>query len=272
MTIGSLWIGRPWSFMEQVVAQSYVDAGHTFVLFGDRKPASLPRAAQFYDYRDLLEAPFPLDDTSYHLNGVFSDLFRLVMIRDLEFCWVDMDAYCVKAFDFPKGAHVFASENGAVPDEDIANGVLHLPPDSPALNACIDVFYQDNPPLPFANDRDQREAGKALKRGDPFRIELTAWATSGPRLLTHMLRESGEGKLAMPKDYFYGGMRSRKKPFTTPHAPLNKIELPPAYSVHFYGRTRTFVKEECGGLPPENSYLELICKRHGVDPTGLPIV
>jgi hypothetical protein len=271
LVMGSLWIGAPWSFLEQVVLQSYVDAGHAFVLFGDTRPEHLPAGAEFVDYRDVVTPPFPVGPGQYHNNGVFSDLFRLILIRDHGFCWVDMDAYCVRSFDFAPGSHVFAPEVGDDPPPYVANGILHLPQDSPTLDECIALFHQDNPELPWQTAEDETAASEARAAGRPFRIERAAWATSGPYLLSHVLRKHDELRHALPMTHFYGGMRSRRRPFTRPGVPVERIELPGAYSVHFYGRTRRFLLQENGGLPPEGSYLRLLCRRHGIDPGRLPV-
>lgn len=271
LTMASLWVGGGWSFLEQVVMQSYVDAGHGFVLFGDTRPDHMPEGAEFVDYRDVIEPPFDIGPGQYHNNGVFSDLFRLILIRDFGFCWVDMDAYCVRPFDFAPGAYVFAPETGDDPVQYINNAVLHLPKDSPSLNQTIECFFQDNPDLPWQNDANRKAAEAARAAGRPYRIEAAAWATSGPYLLSHVLRRNDELRHALPMNFFYGGMRSRKRPYTKPGFRLHRIEVEGAYTVHFYGRTRRFVWMECGGLPPEGSYLDLLCQRHGIDPAPLPL-
>ena len=273
LTIGSLWIGLPWSFLEQLVVQSYLDAGHRFVLFGDKRPSALPSEVEFFDFRKVCTPPFEVGGTAgYHNNGVFSDLFRLVLVRDRGYCWVDMDAYCVKAFDFPRGSWVFAPEAGGLEDPYVANGVLHMPPDSPSLAQAIDVFFQSNPDLSFATERDQANAKAARRAGRPFRIEEATWSVSGPYLLSHFLRLNDELWHALPQSYFYGGIRSRRRPFTRPGVPIDRIEVEGAYSVHFYGRTRRYLLRDHGGLPPAGSYLELLCQRHGIAAKDLPVV
>lgn len=264
LTIASLWIGQKWSFLEQIVAQSYLDAGHRFILFGDVRPPSLPSEIAFEHYADVIEPPFPVGDGQYHNNGVFSDLFRLILIRDFGFCWVDMDAYCVRHFDFAGGSYVMAPEVGDVPMPYVATGVLHLPRASPSLDACISAFYDENPDLPWQAVSDAERAKKARSDGVPFRIEMAKWATSGPYLLSHYLSLNDELHHAMPMTYFYGGQRSRRRPFMKVPFQLERIEVQDAYSVHFYGRTRRYLRDEYGGLPPKGSYLDLLCRRHGV--------
>ena len=141
LTIASLWIGQTWSFLEQVVVQSYLDAGHDFVLFGDVRPPSLPAEVTFRHYAEIVTPPFAVGAGLYHNNGVFSDLFRLLLIRDLGYCWVDMDAYCIRPFDFAQDSYVMAPEVGDEPLPYVATGVLHLPRSSPSLDASIALFF-----------------------------------------------------------------------------------------------------------------------------------
>lgn len=271
LTIASLWIGQTWSFLEQVVVQSYLDAGHGFVLFGDVRPPSLPAEVTFRHYAEIVTPPFAVGAGLYHNNGVFSDLFRLLLIRDYGYCWVDMDAYCIRPFDFAQDSYVMAPEVGDEPLPYVATGVLHLPRSSPSLDASIALFFEDNPELPWQSPNDAAQAARARAEGRPFRIEQAMWATSGPYLLSHFLALHDELQFAMPLRYFYGGMRSRKRPFMTVPFHRERIEVQDAYSVHFYGRTRRFLRDEFGGLPPEGSYLDLLCRRHGVDARALPL-
>lgn len=146
----------------------------------------------------------------------------------------------------------------------VATGVLHLPRASPSLDACISAFYDQNPDLPWQAVSDAERAEKARSDGVPFRIEMAKWATSGPYLLSHYLSLNDELHHAMPMTYFYGGQRSRRRPFMKVPFQLERIEVQDAYSVHFYGRTRRYLRDEYGGLPPKGSYLDLLCRRHGV--------
>ena len=267
--IASLWIGQRLSFIEEIVMKSYLDAGHRFLLFGDERPAELMPGVEYFDYREVVEAPFAIGPGAYHNNGVFSDLFRLILIRDLGVTWVDMDAYCLRAFDFPADQPLFATE---LSDDQVGNGVLYLPPSSPTLHEAIPYFYMDNPIPPFLPPEDRQALMARRDRGERFGIERLKWAVSGPYLLSYLLIKNDEMRHALPRAAFYGGMRSRRRPFSRLGVPLARIETEGAYSVHFYGRTRRFVRDENGGLPPEGSYLRLLCARHGIDPNRAPVV
>lgn len=265
--IASFWVGDPLSYIEHLVIRSYIDAGHRFVLYVLDDIGPVPKEIEVRDARTLFKPEFPVGTGHRHNNAVYSDLFRLLMIHKTGAIWVDLDAYCLRPFHLP-ASYYFGIE---IPPDGIANGVLGLPSDSPALSKMIKLILQRNPIPPFLTKRTQRRYAEAAARGEQFGFDNFTWGVSGPRLVSHFLRETNEDQFASGKNVFYPGPRPYNRPFLKPDMPSEIFEQPETLSVHFWGKTKSFLVEDYDGVPPTGSYLDRLVKRHRIDPAEFPI-
>ncbi|MBB5514838.1 hypothetical protein FHS89_000844 [Rubricella aquisinus] len=268
-TIGSLWIGPRLSFLEVVVIRSYLDAGHPIVLFTLGPLENVPEGVELRDAREVFAPPYT--DAQFAENHIFtaiySDTFRLHMIQDLGYIWADLDAYCVKPYDFESG-YLLAYQN---PRGSVANGILGLPPTSEALHLSLAMLLDPAPVLPFSRPGKQRRAARMKRLGRPFGFENYNWGASGPRVLTHFLNETGEIIHAQPPSVFIPFETHHHMIVFDPDVPLDRIERPETYSVHLFGLTRVAARDQFNGVLPDGCYLDTICKRHGVDPAAFPV-
>ena len=265
--IASFWTGDPLSYIEHLVIRSYLDAGHRFVLYALDDIGPVPDGVEIRDARTLFTPDFPVGTGRRHNNAVYSDLFRLIMVQKTGAIWVDLDAYCLRPFRLPT-SYVFGFE---LPPDRIANGVLGLPPDSPALAQMIELISQRNPIPPFLTRKTQKRYLEAAARGENFGFESFTWGVSGPRLVSHFLRETGEARFASSKNVFYPGPRAHTRPLLKPDVPSEIFEQPETISVHFWGKTKKFLVDDYNGVPPKGSYLDRLLKRHQIDTAEFPL-
>lgn len=266
-TIASMWIGNPMSFVEQIVMKSFIANGHDFILYCLEDVGPVPKGVTVKDARDIYPPKFEVGENLRHNNAVYTDLFRLFMIRETGAIWADMDAYCVRPFQLDT-EFVFGIE---IEPDAIANGILGLPKSSKTLEACIDLISQDAPIPPYFINKRKKRLQTRMENGETFGFEEFSWGNSGPRLLSHFLHETGENVHAQPKNVFYPGPRAFRRPLLNPDMPITTLETPETLSVHIYGKTKSFLVEEFDGIPPKGSYLDTLCKRHDVDPMAFPI-
>ncbi len=267
-TIASFWIGDPLSYVEHLVIRSFLDAGHPFVLYTLDDIGPVPDGVELRDAREIYAPAFDLGPGLRHNNAVYSDIFRLLMIAKTGAIWADLDAYCLRPFILPTEYYFGYEQNG----ESIANGVLGMPTDSLALARATELVLSHNPIPPFFTKRRQGQYLERAKAGESFGFENFTWGASGPRLITHFLRETGEERFAMPKDVFYPGPRPFNQPLLRPEMEDAVFETDRTLSVHFWGKTKTVLREEYDGVPPEGSYLARLLKRHDVDPAEFPLI
>lgn len=268
--IASLWVGPPLSFVEHLVMRSFLDAGHKFTLYSTDKLTGLPDGVTLADPRDLYQANFETGPDLRHNNAVYSDIFRLHMIRETGAIWADMDAYCLHPFIFPSG-YAVGLEEAQKGVFSAANGVLGLPKDSQTLVRSLDLVSQDCPIPPFFYKGRRERLRTRRDAGDIFGFQDFSWGVSGPRLIDHYLRQTGEIRYAVPKNVFYPGPRAFRRPLLRPDFTPDVFERPETVSVHIFGKTKRFLREDFGGQLPDGCYLDLLCKRHGINPLAHPV-
>ncbi len=266
-TVASFWFGSDLSWLEALCIQSFLDRGHRFVLFVPKKIANIPICTTVKPASDVLwPAPFDIEDNDRLKVAVFSDIFRLHLFEKTDFIWVDLDAYCVRPFDF-ETPYVFAHSGvGGFP-----NGVVRLPKDSETLKLMLEFVTDPNPTQPWRGDRLRRINRRRVSNGESWGIETLPWGCSGPKAFGHFLRQTGEDRHAMPADAFYPLLPDHLWKLHAPEIETADIEREGVYSVHIYGHQKKYLARAAQGLPKPGSYLARLCDRHGIDPTENPI-
>lgn len=269
-TIASMWIGGPMSFVEILVMRSFLDWGHPFVLYSIEPLDNVPEGVTCADPRDLCPLTFPVGAGQRHNNAVYSDIFRLFMIRDTGAIWADLDAYCLRPFVLPS-PWLFGYEPAVAGRSGVANGVLGFPKESQTLAAAIALSIEKNPIPPFFNAGRRGRLVERVQNGETFGLQDFSWGTTGPRLIDHFLRQTGEIDHALPQNVLYPGPRAFRRPLLNPAYTVETFEHPETLSVHIFGKTKSFLRDDFGGIPPVGSYLDILCKRHDVDPARFPV-
>ncbi|WP_299352078.1 hypothetical protein [uncultured Shimia sp.] len=180
--------------------------------------------------------------------------------------WVDLDAYCVEAFDFEANYVFGRAEDGSYP-----NGVLRLPPDSETLAHMTTFVTSPNPTQPWRGARLHRLNKARVDRGETWGIEALPWGCSGPKALTYFLEATGEDKHALPNQTFYPLSPAQLGQLHDPRVPVSDIERVGVYSVHIYGHQKRVIATRLGGVPLRGSYLDRLCQRHEINPTEHPV-
>jgi len=266
-TIASFWFGSDLSWLEALCIQSYLDRGHSFVLYTAHPTQGIPKGVEERSAREILwPAPFEMRAEDRLGVAVFSDIFRLHMMQRTDFIWVDLDAYCVKPFDFHT-AYVFGqSHTGNFP-----TGVLRLPQDSATLALMTEFVRSPNPTQPWRGARMHRRNRRRARSGETWGIETLPWGSSGPKSFQHFLRHTKEDAHAMSPDVFYPLPPKELWKLHDPHIATAEIEREDVHSVHVYGHQKRMMTQTLNGLPRRGSYLHRLCDRHEIDPTANPI-
>ncbi len=266
-TIAGFWSGSSLSWLEALCIRSYLDSGHDFVLYTAEPIKAVPAGTDIRPASDILwPPPFDLLNNDRLRVAVFSDIFRLRLAQKTDFIWADLDAYCVRPFDFDI-PHVFGpTRSGTFP-----NGVLRLPPDSRALDLMLQFVTTPNPSQPWRGARLRRAHRARIRNGETWGIESLPWGCSGPKALTHFLRKTGEDRFAQHADAFYPLERDELWKLHDPDIRVAEIERDGVHSVHVYGHQKKWLAHQGGGFPIPGSYLDRLCNRHSIDPVANPI-
>ncbi|MEO0357722.1 MAG: hypothetical protein AAF386_05415, partial [Pseudomonadota bacterium] len=266
-SVASLWLGPKPSFLERLTVQSYLDAGHEFILYSDLPAADLPQGVDLRHPHDVApEVPLPGTGSERHQLAVYSDIFRLRMLQHGIGPWVDMDAYCLRPFDF-SDPHIFGySERGMV-----LNGVVGLPKNSPVLRYLLEQMTSRNPIPAWLNAKQMGHVQAWRQSGRDWTIYDFAWGISGPRALHAALERFDLLDKAQKWTVFYPSLYDHFSALFLPGPRIDALEHPDTRSIHFIGKCRELLGTLDGGVPPKTSYLEYLCDRHGIDPAQYPV-
>ncbi len=268
LTIGTLWVEGPLSFLEQVCLVSFRDAGHPVRLYTYGEVTHIPEGIEVRSASEIVPRDGFLTHAATGSSALHSDLFRYKLFeREPGIVWADTDVYCISPLRTRTG-HLHGFEQ-----PDVINGaILALPPESATLKSLLEFTADEYAIPPFARPGDLRAYHAAAAAGRPVHVGEMRWGVWGPHALTHFLRQTGEVRETLPEHVFYPfSFRDRRKMLEPRFDTAGHI-LPDTVAIHFYGRRmrRRLIERE-GGIPHPESLLGRLLGRHGIDPLAAPI-
>ena len=262
-TIAMFWDGPPFSLIERLCISSFLSVGHPVVLYSYEPIEGVPEGVELRPATDILPRP---DQILRHERtgsaGIHSDKFRYHLLAKWPgVIWADTDAYCLAPF-IPKDGYFFGREG----DEVVASGVVAMPAGSPTLQGLIEFFEDEYAIPPWMMPKHKREMRARAEAGDPMHVSEMPWGAWGPKALSHFLRSSGEFDRSLAPHVLYPiPFKDRRVYFRQAWKAWKMVE-DDTVSIHFYGcRVRAGLATRFGGIPPEGSILEELCRKHGVD-------
>ena len=263
-TIVTFWDGPPFSLIERLCLSSFISVGHPVLLYSYAPVDGVPEGVETRPATDIL--PHPDQILRHERTGsaaIHADKFRYHLLRQMPgVIWADTDAYCLKPF-LPQDGYFFGREHDTV----VANGVLALPSDSPALSALIDFCEDEYAIPPWMMPKHKREMRARAEAGDPMHVSEMPWGAWGPKALSHFLHRSGEFDRSLAPHVLYPIPFKDRRIYFRPAWKAWKMVAEDSVSIHFYGRrVRDGLASRFGGIPPEGSILDELCQKHGVTP------
>lgn len=267
VSVASFWAGSPLSFFERVCIQSFLDHGYKFYLYTLGNVENIPSGVVVRDASEVFSANLGKSEDVRFNMGVYSDVFRIHMMKKTDHMWVDLDVYCARKIDF-EASHYF----GVVFSRSSTNNcVLKLPKDSMALQLILN-FFQAEVPIPFWWQPSKlSKLMESYKQGVRPTLYSLPWTTTGPNVLTWALRTTGEIKMGQHWHTYYQHVQASNYEFLQTGAPMSEYEGQRVRFVHLYGSTKLQIRDTFNGVPPKGSYVAEICTRHGVNPLEHPI-
>ncbi len=267
--VGTLWIGGPLSWMEQLCLKSFVDQGQKITLFSYEDIPNVPDGVLRRDGREIIDTD---DFIKYELKNsfaLFADWFRLHMIQQCPgLIWIDTDVYCHRVLEYDSD-YVFGYE---LPGEyRVNNAVLGMPSDSEILRQMI-AFTDDRFSIaPFLSLKRQEKLREMAEKGTPVHISEQPWGVWGPMMVTHYVHKLKLEEHVQPLDAFYPiTFRDRTK-FMRRVKRAEKMITEETTGLHLWASNKMQLGNLHDGLPPEGSYLEMITKKHKIEPHLAPI-
>lgn len=179
--IKSLWIGKRLSPIETLCINSYLQNGHKFELNVYDNVKNVPPDVDVID-ANVIVPEFDIFSITLgsHKNSfaIFADYFRYKLLFDLGGWWSDLDAVCLKPYDFNQ-EYLFINEKTRYQTDRVANGVIKCPSNSPIMQYCYTTVKE------IINSR-----------------KIDQWGQTGPKLLESAIAKFNLAENCVPSEFF----------------------------------------------------------------------
>ena len=267
--VGTLWIGGPLSWLEQLCLKSFVDKGQTITLFSYEDIPNVPKGVIRRDGREIIDTDDFIKYEQKNSYALFADWFRLHMIhQNPGMIWVDTDVYCHRPMEYDSD-YVFGYE---LPGEHrVNNAVLGLPADSEALRQML-AFTDDRYSIaPFLPRKRQMEMRKKAEKGRPVHVSEQPWGVWGPMMLTHYVHMLGLQEHVQPLNAFYPITFRERFKFMRRAEIAEGLITDQTTALHVWASNKRQLGSLHNGLPPKGCYLDKLVQEHGITPALAPI-
>ncbi|MFY0692181.1 MAG: hypothetical protein JXR14_09715 [Paracoccaceae bacterium] len=267
--VGTLWIGGPLSWMEQLCLKSFVDKGQKITLFSYEDIPNVPEGVVRRNGREIIDTDDFIKYEQKNSFALFADLFRLHMIHKCPgMIWIDTDVYCHRPLDYDSD-YVFGYE---LPGEHrVNNAVLGLPSDSKILAEMLSFTADRYSVAPFLPRQRQRKMRAAAASGKPVHVSQQPWGVWGPMMLTHYVHALELKEHVQPLDAFYPVTFRERFLFMRDRRRATDLITEKTTALHIWASNKRQLGNIHAGLPPKGSYLAKLVTDHGINPALAPI-
>jgi len=267
--VGTLWIGGPLSWLEQLCLKSFVDKGQKITLFSYEDIPNVPDGVIRRDGRDIIDTDDFIKYEQKNSYALFADWFRLHMIHQCPgMIWVDTDVYCYRPMDYDSD-YVFGYE---LPGEHrVNNAVLGLPASSEVLRQMLRFTDDRYSIAPFLPKKRQAEMRRKADKGKPLHITEQPWGVWGPMMVTHYVHELGLEEHVQPLNAFYPITFRERHKFMRRAELAEGLVTDQTTALHLWASNKRQLGANHNGLPPKDSFLERLVQSHDIAPARAPI-
>ncbi|WP_306152461.1 hypothetical protein [Roseovarius sp. MMSF_3281] len=267
--VGTLWIGGPLSWLEQLCLKSFVDKGQKITLFSYEDIPNVPEGVIRRDGREIIDTDDFIKYEQKNSFALFADWFRLHMIHQCPgMIWIDTDVYCHRPMDYDSD-YVMGYE---LPGEHrVNNAILGLPHDSEMLSQMLDFTSDRYSIAPFLPKGKQKDFRKKADAGKPVHITRQPWGVWGPMMVTHYVHALGLEDKVRPLDAFYPVTFRDRTKFLRRASIAEGLITDETTALHLWASNKKQLGNLHHGLAPRGSYLEKLVQEHGIEPALAPI-
>ncbi len=267
--VGTLWIGGPLSWLEQLCLKSFVDKGQKITLFSYEDIPNVPDGVIRRDGREIIDTDDFIKYEQKNSFALFADWFRLHMIQKCPgMIWIDTDVFCHRPMTYDCD-YVFGYE---LPDSPrINNAVLGMPSDSELLRQMLDFTEDRYSIAPFLPKAKQRAMQQAAESGNPVHISQQPWGVWGPMMVTHFVHALGLEHHALPVSAFYPVTFPERYKFMRRVALAKQLITEDTTALHLWASNKRQLGNHHNGLPPKGTYLAKLVAETGINPVLSPI-
>jgi hypothetical protein len=267
--VGTLWIGGPLSWMEQLCLKSFVDKGQKITLFSYEDIPNVPAGVIRRDGRDILDTEDFIKYEKKDSFALFADYFRIHMIhQNPGLIWVDTDVYCHRPMDYDSD-YVMGFELAG--GRRVNNAVLGLPYDSAILRDMM-TFMEDRYAVPpFIKDSQQVEYRAAAAAGTPVHVSQQPWGVWGPMMVTHFVHKHRLLDRVQPLEAFYPITFPDRLRFLRRSKVVDALLSPLTTALHLWASNKRELGLAHNGVPPTGTYLADLLDHHQIAAHAAPL-
>ncbi len=267
--VGTLWIGGPLSWMEQLCLKSFVDQGQKITLFSYDDIPNVPAGVIRRDGREIIDTDDFIKYEHKNSFALFADWFRLHMIHQCPgMIWIDTDVYCHRPMDYDSD-YVMGFE---LPGEHrVNNAILGLPHDSDILAQMLEFTEDRHSIAPFLPPKKRREYQAAADAGTPVHISQQPWGVWGPQMVTHYVHALGLQDKVQPLDAFYPITFRERTDFLKRNSLVESRLTDNTTALHIWASNKRELGRRQNGIPRKGTYLAARLKAHGIVPALAPL-
>lgn len=245
--IKSLWIGKHLSPIEQLSLNSYLNNGHKVELYIYDNIDNVPPSVIIKDANLIIpRAEIFSISVGPHINSfaIFADYFRYKLLYELGGWWSDLDAVCLKPYDFDQ-EYLFINEKTRDFSGRIASGIIKCPPHSAIMRYC----FETTEGIINSNHVDK-------------------WGITGPKLLEKAVSKFNLQSYSVPYEYFIPiGYFEIEKLISRKTAISEITTFHNAYSIHIFNSMWDVNNYPRFGFFPKNSIYETLKRNYGIKNT-----
>lgn len=256
----TFWHGQL-SWLERLCLTSFVRQGHRVELYSYEPVDGLPDGVVRRDAAEVVSRERLVFYKGNGTPGVFSDLFRMTILKQGRGVWIDADVYCLKPIAGPP-PYLFAYER----EGSINGAVLHIPHDSALLDDLLAIFDPDRRRLMEPHLMPLRRIALAAKRllGIHVPPHYMQYGSTGPAALTYHARQRGLIGHALPAEVFYPIPYEKIPALMKTGGLLDAAVTARTLGVHIWRSQLTRRGRAEMPLPAPDSTLAELCRRDGI--------
>jgi hypothetical protein len=267
--VGTLWIGGPLSWMEQLCLKSFVDKGQKITLFSYEDIPNVPDGVIRRDGREVIDTDDFIKYEKKDSFALFADYFRIHMIhQNPGMIWVDTDVYCHRVMDYDSDYVMGFELPGA---RRVNNAVLGLPHDSALLHDMLTFMTDRHAIAPFLKDSQQDEYRAAAAAGTPVHVSQQPWGVWGPMMVTHFVHKHRLLDRVQPLEAFYPITFPDRLRFLRSSDVVDGLLSPHTTALHLWASNKRELGQIHNGVPPANSYLADLVDLHSIAVSAAPL-
>ena len=257
--LNSLWVGKTLGYVEQICLASALSVGHKFTLYS-YTPETLKHVPTGVELRDAREVMPEERLVRYSDSGAIqlgANFFRYALLAKGVGYWVDMDFQFLQPLNFSE-PYVFGWEYAGW----INNALLRAPAESNLVRDLCDLPQTNRRPPWFGPRRSLYYYWNRLTKGD-IEVQDLPWGTFSSGMVTYVAKKYGVANQAQKPWVFYPVRWKDGPALMGPAEKIEEMLRPETRAVHmWYSHLVRFVDKP----PPRGSYLDIACRRYGVDP------